>query len=724
MEQWVRTILSKAANAPLDPLGALVGSSILIVAFDTAGNGSGWAFAGVPMASGGLQNPSRQLGGNVSFAQSLSGSQPATPLDLSEFPSLSGNSQLSNQSQSSMWSTGGARNLGGPAPIQRNQPTPLSQQQNQQEDMYTPPSRLPTDQGSFRFGNQASIGQTVQSQQNAVDDFPPLNRNPNGEIGRERGGPSLMSSLGFAPPSGNGTASAQQPSRAANGLLNALSANSRASETRSPADARDEDSRQKGLASQKSPLDGLANQSEGRHPGTIGNSALSGKAKAEEQVPSVPVQDPLAGMPESDKWGIKGLRFLMNGFPDYNALVSGIDYTNMGLEQALRSPEPISEQIYSAFDDTPPRPAIPKFRLPECYKVNNVQPIENKIQGFNEETLMWIFYSCPGDRQQQLAALELNNRNWRWHKKLQVWLTKDEHMMPQVISPNHERGYYLVWDTTQWRKDRHVSKSALLHSSRLGPRTTNRSPSRQEATRQNSIPSILASSLTPQITSLFFLFLSFVPATMANDEINVPSLVLVLVVSGLIIRYLFFSAPVDGTVTDASGSGRAAAGRGGDLRTREAAVERIQQMFPQVDRRMILWDLQRTGGNLTATTDRILAGRLETPPVTFQPPPPPPSATAASTTGSSATAAARAADKPAQPDLITRYKLHDKLESASTTEEDKSGKGGKAWSTSRDERQALLQRRRDEMILAARRKMEAKIAAEKAAASAGGAGSS
>ncbi|KAI6288527.1 hypothetical protein MCOR28_008268 [Pyricularia oryzae] len=419
-----------------------------------AGNGSGWAFAGVPMASGGLQNPSRQLGGNVSFAQSLSGSQPATPLDLSEFPSLSGNSQLSNQSQSSMWSTGGARNLGGPAPIQRNQPTPLSQQQNQQEDMYTPPTRLPTDQGSFRFGNQASIGQTAQSQQNAVDDFPPLNRNPNGEIGRERGGPSLMSSLGFAPPSGNGTTSAQQTSRAANGLLNALSANSRSTETRSPADARNEESPQKGLPSQKSSLDGLANQSEGRHPGTIGNSGLPGKAKAEEPVPSVPVQDPLAGMPESDKWGIKGLRFLMNGFPDYNALVSGIDYTNMGLEQALRNPEPISEQIYSAFDDTPPRPAIPKFRLPECYKVNNVQPVENKIQGFNEETLMWIFYSCPGDRQQQLAALELNNRNWRWHKKLQVWLTKDEHMMPQVISPNHERGYYLVWDTTQWRKDR------------------------------------------------------------------------------------------------------------------------------------------------------------------------------------------------------------------------------------------------------------------------------
>ncbi|KAK6828018.1 hypothetical protein PG987_011359 [Apiospora arundinis] len=49
-----------------------------------ANNGGGWAFgAGMPMSGAGLQNTSRQLGGNISFAQSLSGSSPATPLDLS-----------------------------------------------------------------------------------------------------------------------------------------------------------------------------------------------------------------------------------------------------------------------------------------------------------------------------------------------------------------------------------------------------------------------------------------------------------------------------------------------------------------------------------------------------------------------------------------------------------------------------------------------------------------
>jgi CCR4-NOT transcription complex subunit 2 len=39
--------------------------------------------------------------------------------------------------------------------------------------------------------------------------------------------------------------------------------------------------------------------------------------------------------------------------------------------------------------------------------VENTQPIESKIGNFNEETLFWIFYSCPQDVKQQLAAQEL-----------------------------------------------------------------------------------------------------------------------------------------------------------------------------------------------------------------------------------------------------------------------------------------------------------------------------
>lgn len=220
---------------------------------------------------------------------------------------------------------------------------------------------------------------------------------------------------------------------------------------------------------------------------------------------------------------------------------------------------------------------------------------------------------------------------------------------------------------------------------------------------------------------------------MANDQINLPSLVVIIVLSGLIVRYLFFSSP-------SSSSSQQPRDSLSQLRQREAAVERIQQMFPQVDRRTILWDLQRNGGSIAATTEKILSGRMETvssrpilkaprlafladptltdcffhcyqPPITFQPPPPPGSNAASSTAQSSS---ARPVDKPAQPNLIQRYNLQDKV--VQQEGEESAEAAAKKWSTNKDERQSLLQKRRDEMILAARKKMEAKIAAEKAAA--------
>jgi len=95
---------------------------------------------------------------------------------------------------------------------------------------------------------------------------------------------------------------------------------------------------------------------------------------------------------------------------------------------------------------------------------------------------------------------------------------------------------------------------------------------------------------------------------MATEEqqISLPSLVIILVVGALAVRYLFFSP--SGSSSPRTGQQN----REAVLRSREAAVERIQQMFPQVDRRTVLWDLQRNGGNITATTERILAGRMET----------------------------------------------------------------------------------------------------------------
>lgn len=91
---------------------------------------------------------------------------------------------------------------------------------------------------------------------------------------------------------------------------------------------------------------------------------------------------------------------------------------------------------------------------------------------------------------------------------------------------------------------------------------------------------------------------------MADDQISLPYFVVILILIGFIIRYLFFNGT--GASTPSARSPEAV------WRSREVAVERIQQMFPQVERRSILWDLQRNGGSIQSTTERILAGRLET----------------------------------------------------------------------------------------------------------------
>ena len=107
------------------------------------------------------------------------------------------------------------------------------------------------------------------------------------------------------------------------------------------------------------------------------------------------------------------------------------------------------------------------------------------------------------------------------------------------------------------------------------------------------------------------------------------------------------------------------------------------------------------------------------PPISFQPPPPPVSPATAGASAAQQSAAgsqgSKPVEKPAQPDLITRYNLKDKVNASEASAESvDTPSGGKAWSSNREERQSLLQKRRDQMILEARKKMEAKMQSEKA----------
>ncbi|RHZ46190.1 CUE domain-containing protein [Aspergillus thermomutatus] len=185
-----------------------------------------------------------------------------------------------------------------------------------------------------------------------------------------------------------------------------------------------------------------------------------------------------------------------------------------------------------------------------------------------------------------------------------------------------------------------------------------------------------------------------------EPSLNIPSLLTLAVVSFFVIRWFLKR---DGS-PDAGGS--RIRGRGNIVDP--AQVEQIAQMFPQLSTREIMWDLQRNGGNVAATTERILSGRgLDMPPPSFQPAIALPTTTAAAAAAQPSSASGASLKSDGQ-DLISRYNLSSRINGADATSEQSSQISTSGWSQNKEERQRLLQKRRDDMILAARKKMEQK----------------
>ena len=57
---------------------------------------------------------------------------------------------------------------------------------------------------------------------------------------------------------------------------------------------------------------------------------------------------------------------------------------------------------------------------------------------------------------QEFAASELTNRNWRYHKEMRMWLTKDTAMGEPVpmAGGDGERGSYIVFNPRSWQRSR------------------------------------------------------------------------------------------------------------------------------------------------------------------------------------------------------------------------------------------------------------------------------
>ena len=106
--------------------------------------------------------------------------------------------------------------------------------------------------------------------------------------------------------------------------------------------------------------------------------------------------------------------------------------------------------------------------------------------------------------------------------------------------------------------------------------------------------------VTPSSEHFRILYLTHTSPAMAEQTLNIPQLIVFIIVSVLAIRWYLAKPAAAGTRP--VGANRA-------VRINPAHIDQIASMFPQLNRRDIAWDLQRNGGVVAATTERVLSGR-------------------------------------------------------------------------------------------------------------------
>lgn len=93
--------------------------------------------------------------------------------------------------------------------------------------------------------------------------------------------------------------------------------------------------------------------------------------------------------------------------------------------------------------------------MPTEYVINSM--IKEKLPPIDplrypEDTLFYLFYMYTGDLVQSQAAAALYDRDWRYHIEKRVWLTKVPGMEPIQKSAAFEKGLYIVFEPSQWRR--------------------------------------------------------------------------------------------------------------------------------------------------------------------------------------------------------------------------------------------------------------------------------
>jgi hypothetical protein len=105
----------------------------------------------------------------------------------------------------------------------------------------------------------------------------------------------------------------------------------------------------------------------------------------------------------------------------------------------------------------------------------------------------------------------------------------------------------------------------------------------------------------PNTASPYYVRLIALSIMAEAQTLSLPQIVVFLAVGFLIVRWLFSSqtAAAPGTQRNATSHGS---------RVNPAHVEQLMSMFPQLDRRTVIWELQRNGGNVSRIAEAVLGG--------------------------------------------------------------------------------------------------------------------
>ncbi|TDL19716.1 hypothetical protein BD410DRAFT_791866 [Rickenella mellea] len=398
------------------------------------------AGTGVPLPGGSSGGQSGSVGGTGSTQQS----RDFTPDD---FPALGGQSQSTQQAPSSQDATHppGLNGFSG------------EHSQHRQGLLGTLPQQQQQQPGLLNLGSQRNVHPGFQSEsEKRTSSFP--NTLQNGGSGHSHlQQPHLNAPPGVPPPS-----SYQQPAHTAN--------------------------HQQQQQQQQFVGNSIVAEIQQHASQTQGNQTSSSTTT----VPQTAAQQIL--MSPADRWGLLGLLAMIKTSDIDGSLLSvGTDLGTMGLD--MHNPGNLYSTFITPWTDSSAAHSVePDYHLPACYNVHPPPPGPQKAMAFSDETLFYMFYSSPRDALQEIASQELFNRNWRFHKDMRLWLTKEAGTRPSGKIDGGEQGTYTYWDPDNWEKQRkdltvmysdlEEKASPVFDGMTIQLRANVPTPAQQEAQRQ------------------------------------------------------------------------------------------------------------------------------------------------------------------------------------------------------------------------------------------------